>query len=406
MLAPQFAAPLPALWASNLRGGHIANHLAFVTHFKNSRYYLLQFNAAWLYPWVVDTILAYPQHFTYIPLGVRQNRVMLLTHLQEQGQNTGLQEKVLTEAITLQANDVAGRIHPLYCRASSTAFLAQEGVPFLRDVQWRDKEGNCWFLSDKRSMLSTVKPTGSFRVCNSDITLANGTFWVGSNYTLIGVSEFVPANGLSAPDRDAMNKTEASFKRLFNNHLNYPIIWVEPEKPVHYRGHDYYYPLTGHLDDFMCPLYASDDREVYLYAELDSAFYCGNRTADSDTIVNLQRPLLQETATHVMQQLTKRGKKLELIFLPVLWDEAGFYSCINCITEETEEGVLLHMPRYRLHGNKKFNQYSVACEKEINRRLNRIGNNLKCVFIPSFNFTEQVRANKGSIHCLVNPYPA
>lgn len=406
LLTPQFARPITALWASNLLRGHIANHQPFIEHFKNSRYQLLHYSAAHLYPWVINSIAANPGSFRILPPSIRNAPANIANHLEAISDNS-IHESIIEEAAHIELGDCAKRLDLLFCNApnASTSF-PQEGVPFIRDVRFIGGHPKEYWIVDKRSPMTQIVSSPEVNLIREDIACANGTFWIGSNYTLMGISEFVSNNGFAAPDELAMKRTEGTLNRIFQNYADYPIIWVRPEYPVSYRGHDYYFPLSGHLDDFICPLYEETGKEVYLFAELDSNYYCGSRQADSEVIVNLQRPLLQKTAEALAKQLELRGKKLELIYLPVLWDDAGIYAYVNCITERFETMITLHMPRFLSQGHQKFNTISEACEQEIRNRLSKHQTiQLIPSFIDGFNFTENIRANKGGIHCMVNATP-
>lgn len=403
VLYPHFAQSFHSLWASNLYGGHPANHYSFIEHFKPNSYQLQHFSAAFLYPWVLNCVRKNPATFFYLPEAIRENHELLSPYLQKEHSNLELQEKIITQALEIEAGELACYVSPLFIGTTELEFLPQEGVPYIRDTQFVDTEGRSCFLVDNRSPLLSASGKETTPIVKKEIQLANGTFWVGSNYTLLGLSEFVRCNGFTIPEEIEKEQTEKSFKEVFCNHRDYPIIWVGPEKPIHYRGHYYYYPLTGHLDDFIQPLYRDGKNDIYLYAELDSRFYCGSRKADSDVIENLQRPLLQNTAQHLNAQLQQRGKKLTILNLPVLWDDAGIYSYINCIPQLIGKELVLHLPQFRIEGNKHFNLISTGCENEIADRLMQFSHfTFRPQFISEFNFTENVRANKGGIHCMVN----
>lgn len=407
ILESHFPKSLSALWASNLYCGHPEHHFALADHFRSNIYYLQHFSAAYLYPWILDCVSNNKAKFPYISERIKSTQQTLNAYLKSEREDVKLQEQIITDALAIETSKASGNIKPLFVGNTDLEILPHDGVPFIRDTYFKTLENISGFLADKRSPLISAKGGSQVKIIRNEARLANGTFWVGSNYTLIGLSEFIQSNGLSAPDKTAIEETEKGFKETFRNHNDYPILWVGPDKPIRYRGHDFYYPLTGHLDDFMCPLYSYGNKEVYLFAELNSKFYCGSREAESDVIVNLQRPLLESTAEQISKRLMAKGKTLELIYVPVLWDDAALYPFVNCITQNAGHELIVHLPQFRIEGNERFNTASIHCENEILKRLKNTRDfKLRVQFIPEFNFTENIRANRGGIHCIINPYSA
>lgn len=397
--------PISSLITSQLNGGDVRLQLPFIRHFADKEFYILFFSAVHLYPSVLKYIVDKRESFSsFLPLMADGTEALRL-FFKERETDYSLHQNVLSTYLMGVLQHHASNVNPIYFTPPTGDFKAGGGIPFIRDTFFSvgDKVG---INVNKRSPLrgSAVVGESKFEIVDGDSCLVNGGFWTGDNYVLVGVSEFMQPGTLSEPDTVKMKELEREITALSGNPSSPEVIWVQPGEPIDYQGVLNYFPFAGHLDDFMCPLQTVDNTDIYLYAELDALFYCGTREALSEPITELQIPLLKQTTTNLTQQLNGIGKKFEAIKIPVLWDDAAFYSCTNCIVDYREGKVILHMPQYRVAGDANFNNMALNCEKEIERRiLNRLGKGAQIYWIEDFNFTDSVRAAKGSVHCLLSP---
>lgn len=397
--------PISSLIASQLNGGDVRLQLPFIRHFADKQFYLLFFSAVHLYPSVLRYIVDKRQSFSsFLPL-MADGTEALRFFFKEQETDYALHQRVLDTYLTSVLQHHANHAKPVYFTPPKGDFKTGSGIPFIRDTFFciKDKIG---ISVNKRSSLrgAVVLNESKFEIVSRNSCLVNGGFWIGDNYVFVGVSEFMKPGTLSLPDTDKMQELEQEIVTLNGNHLTMKVLWAQPDQPIDYEGVLNYFPFAGHLDDFMCPLQTENDTDIYLYAELDPLFYCGTRQALTESITELQIPLLNQTAVYLTQQLKDVGRRFETIKIPVLWDDAGFYSCTNCIVDFQEGKAVLHMPQYRVTDDDNFNETAVRCEKEIERRIfNRLGEGVQLCWIRDFNFTDSVRSAKGSVHCLLSP---
>ncbi|MFN8285454.1 MAG: hypothetical protein U0V74_01805 [Chitinophagales bacterium] len=395
--------PICALVCSVLNGGDVRLQMPFIKHFADKHFFLLYFNSVHYYPSVLKYIVEHREDFSaflpVLPDGIESLRFFF----KEEDRNISLHEAVIDKYLRSVLQKEYARITTCYL-SMQEGMKPGGGVGFIRDVFFRTAEGSMLALINERSLMrNAFSNTPYLELLNCDSTLVNGGFWVGPDYLLVGVSEFMRSGTLRVLDKDKQIRLQTELSKHFINARDFPIIWLQAEPAVNYAGLSNYFPFAGHLDDFLCPIKTETSSDIYLYADLDPAYYCGLGDALSPGIVELQQPLLANIEMQLTGVLKLKGRVLEAVKIPVLWDDAAFYPYTNCIVDYDAGATILNMPSYRVRDDDRFNRVSGLCELEIERRIaKRFGQSVVIRWVKDYNFTDSVRSAKGSLHCLIS----